>query len=49
MRLIHGSGTTGKMAVKYDRHFIGIDISKEYIAIARKRIDRELAQMRMPL
>ena len=33
-----GSGTTGKMAVKYDRHFIGIDISAEYLEIARKRI-----------
>jgi DNA modification methylase len=33
-----GSGTTGKMAVKYDRNFIGIEISQEYLTIAEKRI-----------
>lgn len=33
-----GSGTTGKMAVKYDRNFIGIEIASEYLAIAEKRI-----------
>ena len=33
-----GSGTTGKMAVLYDRNFVGIEISAEYMAIAEKRI-----------
>jgi site-specific DNA-methyltransferase (adenine-specific) len=33
-----GSGTTGKMAVKYERNFIGIEISQEYLAIAERRI-----------
>ena len=33
-----GSGTTGKMALLHDRKFIGIDISAEYIEIARQRI-----------
>lgn len=33
-----GSGTTGKMAVKYERNFIGIDISSEYLTIAERRI-----------
>lgn len=33
-----GSGTTCKMAKYHDRHFIGIDVSKEYCEIARKRI-----------
>ncbi|MDE2749707.1 MAG: site-specific DNA-methyltransferase [Chloroflexota bacterium] len=32
-----GSGTTGKMALLNDRDFIGIDISPEYIEIARQR------------
>ena len=32
-----GSGTTGKMALLNDRRFIGIDISTEYINIARQR------------
>jgi DNA modification methylase len=38
-----GSGTTGKMAVLNGRHFIGIDISPEYVEIARKRIAAAIA------
>lgn len=34
-----GSGTTGKMALLQGREFIGIDISPEYIAIARQRLE----------
>ena len=33
-----GSGTTGKMALLNGRHFVGIDISEEYIDIASKRL-----------
>lgn len=33
-----GSGTTGKMALLNKREFIGIDISPEYIEIARQRL-----------
>jgi site-specific DNA-methyltransferase (adenine-specific) len=33
-----GSGTTGKMAIKYQRNFIGIEIAQEYLTIAEKRI-----------
>lgn len=33
-----GSGTTGKMALLNDRKFIGIDISADYIEIARQRL-----------
>ena len=33
-----GSGTTGKMALLNNRQFIGVDISEEYIAIARERL-----------
>lgn len=35
-----GSGTTGKMAVLLKRNFIGIDISSEYLEIARERINK---------
>jgi DNA modification methylase len=42
-----GSGTTGKMAIKYDRKFIGIDISQEYVDLAHKRIAAEAAQLKM--
>jgi DNA modification methylase len=34
-----GSGTTGKMAVLNDRNFIGIEISAEYLQIAKDRIE----------
>lgn len=33
-----GSGTTGKMAIKNGRHFIGIERDLEYFEIAKKRI-----------
>ena len=33
-----GSGTTCKMALIHDRHYIGIDISEEYCNIARQRV-----------
>ena len=33
-----GSGTTGKMALLNNRQFIGVDISAEYIAIAKERL-----------
>lgn len=34
-----GSGTTGKMALLNGREFMGIDISPEYIEIARRRLE----------
>ncbi len=34
-----GSGTTCKMAMLNNRHFIGIDISPDYIAIAKQRLE----------
>ena len=38
-----GSGTTAKMAVLNDRKYIGIDISEEYVDIARRRVGEALA------
>lgn len=35
-----GSGTTPRVAIEMDRHFIGIDISHEYCEIARERVKR---------
>ena len=34
-----GSGTTGKMALLNNRKFIGVELSPEYVEIAKKRID----------
>lgn len=42
-----GSGTTGKMAVLSERRFIGIDISAEYVELARERIERAQLQPRL--
>jgi DNA modification methylase len=41
-----GSGTTAKMALKNGRKFIGIEISEEYMEIARKRIGQVLGPQR---
>jgi DNA modification methylase len=34
-----GSGTTGKVAKQNNRNFIGIELSKDYLEIAKKRIN----------
>jgi len=39
-----GSGTTGKAALDLGRKFIGIEISVEYLEIARKRIEQAQLQ-----
>jgi site-specific DNA-methyltransferase (adenine-specific) len=36
-----GSGTTGKMAIRNGRKFIGCDIEADYVDIARQRIENE--------
>ncbi len=42
-----GSGTTGKMALLNGRRFIGIDISGDYIEIARQRLSENGLQCRV--
>jgi site-specific DNA-methyltransferase (adenine-specific) len=37
-----GSGTTGKMAKQLNRNFIGIEISEEYLQIAKQRINNAI-------
>jgi DNA modification methylase len=44
-----GSGTTGIACLRTGRRFVGIEISPEYFAIARERIERELSQLTLPL
>lgn len=36
-----GSGTTGVVALRYGRNFIGIDLNPEYVEIARRRIEAD--------
>lgn len=38
MDFFMGSGTTAKMAMKHGRHYIGCDLSQEYVDLARKRL-----------
>ena len=40
-----GSGTTAKMAHKYNRNWIGSEISEEYVKIAEERLDPLLRQL----
>ena len=37
-----GSGTTAKMAVLNNRHYIGFELDKKYFDIARKRLDETI-------
>jgi site-specific DNA-methyltransferase (adenine-specific) len=41
-----GSGTTGKVAKELNRNFVGIEISQEYLQIAKKRIEDAKTQER---
>ena len=43
-----GSGTTGVACIRTGRRFIGIEIEPKYCAIARERMERELAQPCLP-
>lgn len=42
-----GSGTTAKMAYQLHRHYLGFDISQEYVDLARRRV--AMADMPLPL
>lgn len=42
-----GAGTTGLVAMKAGRHFIGIELNEEYIEIAKKRLNGEQMQLGM--
>ena len=44
-----GSGTTCKMATIHDRKFIGVDISKTYIDIAKKRVNFSKTNIQLTL
>lgn len=43
-----GSGTTAVACIRTGRRFIGIELEPKYCEIARKRIERELEQTRLP-
>jgi DNA modification methylase len=43
-----GSGTTAIACERLNRRWIGIEISEEYCRIAKKRIEREISQKKIP-
>lgn len=44
-----GSGTTAVVALKNGRHYVGFDVSSEYIALAQKRISEARQEVSVPL
>ena len=44
-----GSGTTAIAALRLDRKFVGVEIDPHYVAVAKRRIEAELMQGRLPL
>ena len=42
-----GAGTTGLVALKQNKKFIGIELNKEYIEIAKKRLKPFLEQRKL--
>ena len=40
----NGTGTTGSVALQWQRKYIGIDLNKEYIAMATRRLQKESDQ-----
>ena len=39
-----GSGTTAKMAILNDRHYIGFELSEEYCKIANERVRKAIEE-----
>lgn len=44
-----GSGTTAMAAIREGRHFIGIDITPEYVELAKRNIERERKEQKSSL
>ena len=41
-----GSGTSGKMAIKHNREYIGVEINRDYCDVSRKRIESSNIELR---
>lgn len=48
MDCFFGAGTTGVVAKKLNRDFIGIEINKNYVAMAHKRLQKEMGAFYSP-
>ena len=47
--MFNGSGTTGVVAVRNNRKYIGIELDKEFFELSKKRIENELKNPKMQL
>ena len=45
----NGAGTTGVVAIKHGRRYIGIELNPEYLEMARKRIQDKRDSLTMPM
>jgi DNA modification methylase len=45
--MFFGSGTTGDVALKNFRSFIGIELNPEYVKMAERRLEPYLSQVNM--
>jgi DNA modification methylase len=43
----NGAGTTGVVALKHDRDYIGIELNPDYIEMSQKRIDESIQQEKL--
>ncbi|MGH2703737.1 MAG: DNA methyltransferase [Actinomycetota bacterium] len=43
-----GSGTTGVVAHRLARRFVGIDLNPEYVEMARRRIEQDASRRSTP-
>jgi DNA modification methylase len=44
-----GSGTTALAAIDNDRDFIGLEISKEYVELAKQRLKKHASSPKLAL
>ena len=42
-----GAGTSGLVALRYDRNFLGIELKPEYAEMARRRLDGDAPMFNM--
>lgn len=45
--MFNGGGTTGVVSVRNNRKYIGIELEKEYYELTKKRIQREINQLKL--
>ena len=47
--MFNGSGTTGVVAIRNSRKYIGIELDLEFFELSKKRIEKELKNPKIQL